>query len=132
MNLKKETSVRVRYYETDQMGVVHHANYIKFFEVGRSQFMQDIGFPYSEMEKEGCMSPIMSVQIRYVRPSYYDEILTIHTEVRALPTDSSMFFQTIYNEKGKLVAGGTVKVAFIDSENRKRMQAPERLMKAIK
>lgn len=130
--IKKETTVRVRYYETDQMGVTHHANYIKFFEVGRSEFMREIGFPYSKMEEEGCMSPIMSIQIRYVRPSGYDDTLTIQTEVRALPTDYAMFYQDIYNEKGKLVAGGTVKLTFINAETRKREQAPKRLLEALK
>jgi len=132
--IKTETTVRVRYYETDQMGITHHANYIKYFEVGRSEFMRAIGFPYSKMEEEGCMSPIMSIQIRYVRPTRYDDTLTIKTEVRELPTPTNyaMFYQNIYNEKGKLVAGGSVKLGFINAKTRKRELAPSQLIEAFK
>ncbi len=130
--IRTETSVIVRYYETDQMGLTHHSNYIRYFEVGRSHFMNEIGYPYGLMEEEGCLSPIMSITIRYVRPSYFDEELTIRTEVRELPEDFAVFYQDIYNSKGKLVAGGTVKVAFLDAATKKRAKAPTNLILASK
>lgn len=132
--INTKSKLVVRYYETDQMGVTHHSNYLRYFEVGRSDFMRDIGYPYSTMEEDGCMSPIMSITIRYVRPSGYEDLLTIETEMRELPesTDQhAVFYQNIYNEKGKLVAGGTVKVAFINSSTKKREQIPARLMEAM-
>lgn len=129
--IKHDCKVRVRYCETDQMGYTHHSTYINYFEHGRSELLRYINHPYAEMEKYGVMSPIMSIQIRYVRPTKYDDEVTIHTEIRQLPDDFAVFHQEIYNEKGKLICGGAVKLTFVDGATRKRVKAPAQMLEAM-
>lgn len=76
---KKE--IEVRYAETDQMGVVYHANYLVWMEVGRTQLIKDLGFHYADMEKEGVISPVIDLQISYKKPLRYGETATVHTWV---------------------------------------------------
>jgi acyl-CoA thioester hydrolase len=74
-----ETRVRVRYAETDQMGVVYHANYLMWFEVGRVELMRALGVPYRDMEKEGALIPVVEVTARYLAPARYDDELIVRT-----------------------------------------------------
>jgi acyl-CoA thioester hydrolase len=71
--------VEVRYAETDQMGVVYHANYLVWMELGRTKLIQDLGFNYAEMEKDGIISPVLDIQISYKKPLRYGEIAKVHT-----------------------------------------------------
>lgn len=73
------TTVRVRYGETDQMGFVYHANYIPYFELGRTEFMRDAGLCYAEMEREGMSLAVVDLGARYVRPAFYDQMLVVET-----------------------------------------------------
>jgi acyl-CoA thioester hydrolase len=83
--MKFTTTLRVRYAETDQMGVVYHGNYFSWFEVGRVELLRTLGFSYQALEaEEGCMLPVVEASCRYRRPARYDDLLTLHTAVRAL------------------------------------------------
>ncbi len=123
--LRNETSVRVRYAETDQMGYAYHGNYVQYFEIGRTEILRELGFPYARMEKDGVLCPVMSMQFRFVRPAMYDELIKICTEIRKMPDDKVVFHHELYNEKGKLLCGGSVKLAFVSSDTRRRCQVPE-------
>ena len=79
------TQIRVEYHHTDQMGIVHHSNYIKFFEVARTEWLRAAGMTYAEMERRGVMMPIVDVQIKYRQPAYYDELITVRAEVKEMP-----------------------------------------------
>ena len=78
-----ETRVRVRYAETDQMGVVYHSNYLIWFEVGRVEFIRQLGFNYRQMEEEGCGIAVVDVHARYKAPARYDDELVIETRLLA-------------------------------------------------
>lgn len=80
MNWTQEM-MRVLYKDTDQMGVGHHANYVTWFEMGRTEWMRKFGLTYSEMEKKGLLLPVMNVEVNYKKPAYYDDKISIFTRV---------------------------------------------------
>ena len=90
--------VRVRYQETDQMKVVYHANYLTWFEMGRTELIRHLGFPYSEVEKRGLYLPVVDVRITYKKPAYYDDIVTIYTRINELSAVRIGFAYEIYRE----------------------------------
>jgi acyl-CoA thioester hydrolase len=127
-----ETQIRVRYSETDQMGYLYYGNYAQYYEVGRAEAIRTLGLSYKEMEEKiGVMMPVMSLQMRFVRPAHYDELLTVRTTLRHLPTDIITFYMEIFNEKKKLVNGGSVKLCFVDMKTNKSVPPPQYLMEKI-
>jgi acyl-CoA thioester hydrolase len=128
-----DTQVRVRYGETDRMGYLYYGNYAQYYEVGRVEAIRSLGLSYKEMEeKHGIMMPVMSLQMRYIRPALYDELLTIITMIRQLPTDTITFHVEIFNEKKKLVNGGSVRLCFVDMKSNKTIAPPPYLVDALK
>ena len=98
-----EVQVRVRYGETDQMGYLYYGNYAQYFEVGRVELIRSLGITYKELEEvHGIWLPVVSLEMRFVRPAYYDDLLTVRSELRELPDDHIVFHVEIKNEKGKL------------------------------
>ena len=81
---ESEVRIRVRYKETDNMGVVHHSNYVNYYEVARTEMMRGRGLSYKEMEARGVMLPVREVQLNYLAPAYYDDLLTVFGTVRFL------------------------------------------------
>lgn len=128
-----QTQVRVRYGETDQMGYLYYGNYAQYYEVGRAEMVRSIGLPYSDLEKlHGVMMPVMSLNMRFVRPALYDELMTITTTLRKLPDRTITFHHEIFNEKNKLVNGGSVKLTFVDTSTNKSIIAPEILLEKLR
>ena len=130
--LSFEHKLRVEYHHTDQMGIVHHSNYIKFFEAARTEWLRAAGLTYAEMERRGVMMPIVDVQIKYRQPSYYDEMLSIMTYVDELPMARMTFRYEIRGEDGRDVASGSTTLGFIDSQTRRPQRAPEWLMEVLR
>ena len=128
-----ETHVRVRYGETDQMGYLYYGNYAQYYEVGRAEAIRSLGISYKELEAvHGIMMPVMSLQMRFVRPALYDELLTVRTHLRHLPRDTITFHMEIYNEKKKLVNGGSVKLCFVEMASGKTVAPPQYLIEKLK
>ncbi len=122
---QNETKVRVRYGETDQMGYLYYGNYALYYEVGRVELFRSLGMTYKELEEDHhIMMPVKSMQIRYLRPAFYDNLLTIRTTVRKIPERSVDFHMEIFNEAGKLLNGATVTLAFVDTQTSKTVPAP--------
>lgn len=127
-----ETQVRVRYGETDQMGYLYYGNYALYYEVGRVEMLRSLGLTYKEMESvHAVMMPVMSLQMRFVRPALYDELLTIRTTLRNMPADSITFHVEIFNEKRKLVNGGSVRLCFVEMKTNKTVPAPQFLTEKL-
>ena len=127
-----DTQVRVRYGETDQMGYLYYGNYAQYFEVGRAEMIRSLGLSYKEMEEtHGVMMPVMSLQMRFVRPALYDELLTIRTTLRQLPESTITFHCEIFNEKKKLVNGGSVKLCFVDRTTGHTIGGPQYLIEKL-
>lgn len=113
MNLTHRTSVRVRYAETDQMGVVYHSNYIVWFEVGRAEFLRSFGLAYTNFEKEGLGVVVVEVNCRYRRPANYDDLLWIETSLVDISPRKLTFNYKVLREDTLLAEGQTVHV-FVD------------------
>lgn len=124
-----QTQVRVRYAETDQMGVVYHSHYFQYFEVARAESIRSLGFTYADMEKMGVIMPVIEVQCRYLRPALYDDLLTVKVILKELPVHHKIeFHQEVYNEKGDLLVNGKVILYFMESTTMKRTTMPEQLL----
>jgi acyl-CoA thioester hydrolase len=123
-----ETNIRVRYSETDQMNVVYHGNYAQYFEVARAEAIREMGITYKEMEEMGIVMPIVELHTKFLRPAKYDDLLTIKTQLRELPSDHRIeFHHEVYNEEGKLLTIGRIVLYFLDSKTMARRVMPVEL-----
>ena len=113
--IRSLTTVTVRYAETDMMGFVYHANYLPWFEVGRTRLFKEIGIPYRRLEAEGYRLPVLEVAARYLRPALYDDELTIVTTLREKPLLRLRMEYEVLRGKEILTTGSSVH-AFIDRE----------------
>ncbi len=126
------TQVRVRYAEADPMNVVYYGNYAQYFEVGRVESLRNLGISYKGIEDMGIMLPVVELNIKYLRPAKYDDLLTIKSQIKELPTDHRILFdQEIYNEEGKLLTIGKVKLYFMDSKLGKRASMPSSMLEKL-
>lgn len=131
-----ETEIRVRYAETDKMGIVHHSNYLIWFEAGRSEFCRSRGFSYKEMEEQdNALMVVAESYVRYKSPAFYEDVLTVRTQVAEVRSRSIRFIYEIVRESdGTLLAEGET-LHLVTDENKKVKQIPdvyrERLLVAI-
>jgi acyl-CoA thioester hydrolase len=126
------TQVRVRYAEADPMNVVYYGNYAQYFEVGRVESLRNLGLSYKGIEDMGIMLPVVELNIKYLRPAKYDDLLTIKSQIKELPTEHKIIFdQEIYNEEGKLLTIGKVKLYFMDSKLGKRASMPAVMLEKL-
>ena len=127
-----DTQLRVRYADTDQMRVVYHAKFIEYFEVGRTDAMRSIGITYKNLEADGIMMPVVSLECKYVRPALYDDLLTIRTSLDTLPSGYRIsFLQEVFNESGKLLCTGKVGLYFMDSSSLSKIDIPDSLTEKL-
>lgn len=130
---KIKTHIRVRYNETDQMGYVHHGNYAAFFEIGRVEFMRVVGLNYRELEIQGIMLPVIEMNSKFHAPAFYDDELTIETELVNLPEGFRINFDyKVYNQNQKLLTSGFTQLVFVDAKTRKPMRCPSSFVEKIK
>ena len=128
-----ETQLRVRYAETDQMGVVYHSNYFPWFETARAESIRQLGFSYADMEKLGIIMPVIEVQCRYIRPAVYDDLLRIKVILKELPVHHKIeFHHEVFNEKDELLAAGRIILYFLEAKTMKRTTMPEQLLSKLK
>lgn len=130
MDLNK-ISFRVRYAETDQMGVVYHGNYPQYLEMGRVELLRKLGFSYKKMEKNGIMLPVISLSIKYKKSALYDDLITVETILKKTPSVKIEFNYKIYNEQNDLLIEAHTVLAFIDSKKNKPMRCPDDLSEKI-
>jgi len=127
-----ETKVRVRYAETDQMGVVYHSNFFLYYEVSRAESIRQLGFTYADMEKMGVIMPVVEVQSKFLRPALYDDLLTVKTNLKELPIHHKIeFHHEICNENGELLATGKIILYFMEAKTMKRATIPAELRKRL-
>lgn len=126
-----QTTTRVRYSETDQMGYVYYGNYAMYYEIGRVETLRQLGFSYNEMEKSGVMMPVMNMSTNYLRPGKYDEQLTIKIKIADFPKAKIKFEYEIFNEDNKLINTGETTLVFVNMETNRPCRAPEQLVKFL-
>lgn len=127
-----ETRLRVRYAETDQMGVVYHSNYFPWFESARAESIRELGFTYADMEKKGMIMPVVDVHCRYLRPAKYDDLVTVKTILKELPIHHKIeFHHEVYNEKDELLAVAKIILYFMEAATMKKTTMPAELMEKL-
>lgn len=126
MSYQHSWQVRVRYGETDQMGFVYYGVYALYYEVARVEAMRDLGILYADLEKQHHIwMPVMNMQVRYLRPARYDDLITIKTTIPSLPEKDIRFRYELFNAEGKLLNGALVQLCFLDARTQKRIDAPD-------
>ena len=127
-----ETQIRVRYAETDQMGVVYHSNFFPYFESAQAESIRQLGVTYADMEKMGVIMPVVDVHCRYLRPAKYDDLLTIKTILKELPTHHKIeFHHEVFNEQNELLAVGKIILYFMEAKTMKKTIMPELLLNKL-
>ena len=128
-----DTQLRVRYGETDQMGYLYYGNYAEYYEVGRVETIRSLGLSYKALEEEhGIWLPVVNMDMRFVRPAFYDDLLRVHTEIREIPDEFITFHTDIFNESNKLINSGRVKLCFYDAAHKRVMFAPKMILEKLR
>ncbi|GEN30530.1 acyl-CoA thioester hydrolase [Cerasibacillus quisquiliarum] len=115
--MKTTTPIEVRYQETDQMGVVYHANYLVWFEIGRTKFIESLGFCYADMEKDGVVSPVTNAQISFKKPIRYGEKVLIETWLDHYDGLRTVYGYHILNEVDEIAVSGKTEHVIVKKEN---------------
>lgn len=130
--IANETRLRVRYAETDRMGIVYHSNFAVWFEVGRVELLRQMGFEYSEMEQqEKCHLPVVDLRVRYKAPAQYDDEIVVRTELKNARSTLLHFGYEVFRERDRalLATGETMHIIVDDKFERRPL--PEKYMKAF-
>ena len=122
--IKYRHRIRVRYAETDTMGILHHSVYPVYFEEGRTELMRSLGLSYDEMEKRGVILPVYSVEVQFDRPAYYDDLLTLETTLAELKGVRIRFDYRLFNAQEQRLATGSVTLVFTDATSFKPTRPP--------
>lgn len=125
--LSSTTTLRVRYGETDQMGVVYHGNYALYLEMARTEALRQIGITYKSIEENGVMMPVVNLTVNYKKPARYDDELTIKTMFFSMPTVKSVIDYEVLNEAGELLCTAQTTLVFVDMKTNKVTRCPQNL-----
>lgn len=126
-----KTSIRVRYGETDQMGVVHHGNYALYLELARTDWLRELGISYKKMEAGGVMLPVISMSLSFKKSAYYDEVIEVETQLKKLSGVKIEFDYRIANEAGELLVEASTVLAFVDKETKRPIRPPQYLLEVF-
>ena len=121
-------SFRIRYGETDKMGVVYHGNYPQYLEIGRVEWLRALGVSYKNMEENGIMLPVISLKLNFKKSAVYDDLITVVTKLVKKPVVKIEFDYEIFNEKGELLVEANTVLAFLDTETKKPLKCPDYLL----
>lgn len=123
-----EIFVRIRYGETDQMGVVHHGNYALYLEMGRTEWLRAFGISYNDMEKSGVMLPVISMTLNFRKSAYYDDVIKVKTQLKKTPYVKIEFDYSITNENDEILVEANTTLAFIDMKTKRPIKCPDYLL----
>ena len=126
MNKYISKPILVRYGETDQMGIVHHSNYLRYFEVARLEWLSFLGVSYNAMEQEGVIMPVIEVNLSYKTPALFEDKLIVEVRLDEAPKVKIKFSYSIRNQKDQIVCLGETTLAFLNSKTRKPVRCPEK------
>jgi acyl-CoA thioester hydrolase len=127
-----ETHVRVRYGESDRMGYAYYGNYPLYYEVGRTEMLRTLGLTYKDMEDSGIILPVINLQSNYLNPAFYDDLLTVKTYLKELPSVRIRFEYEIYNSTGEKLNYGETTLVFTNAKSRKPCRPPEYFMEKVR
>ena len=121
-------SIRVRYGETDQMGVVYHGNYAQYLEIGRIEWLRKLGISYKEMEASGIMLPVVHLSLNYKKSACYDDLIEVKTQLKKLPTSRIEFHYELRNQSDEILATAETVLAFIDINKNRPTRCPSYIL----
>ena len=124
-------SFRVRYSETDQMGVVYHGKYADYLEMGRVAWLRALGISYRKLEDDGIILPVIHLQIDYKKSAKYDDLITVETYLRDVPKVRIHFDYKIYNESRELLAEAKTTLAFMDKKENRPIRCPDIILEKL-
>ena len=130
--ISQSTLIRVRYGETDQMGVAYHGNYAQFFEIGRIEFLRTLGISYKNMEKNNIMLPVIHLQCDFKKPAEYDDEITVKTILKKIPGVKIEFDYEITNQNNELITTGNTVLVFINMKTKKPIRCPKYILEKLK
>lgn len=130
--LEWSTKLRVRYGETDQMGYMYYGNYALYYEVGRVEMLRSLGMTYRSMEQQGVMMPVLDLHVKYLRPAYYDEEITVKVIMEKMPGIKIHFRYELYNEAAQLINTGETTLAFINTKTNRPCLPPDDFLETLK
>lgn len=122
--ISHQTTIRVRYPDTDQMGVVYHAVYVEYFETGRTEWLREAGLPYSSIEADGIMFPVLEVAVQIKRPARYDDLVVVNTMIRELPGARLRIEYEVSRDDTLLATGHTLH-AFVAADTMRPVRPPQ-------
>ncbi|HPF02791.1 MAG TPA: thioesterase family protein [Bacteroidales bacterium] len=125
MLAENKTSFRVTYSDTDQMGYMHHSNYLKYYETARWELFRNIGIPYRELEEQGILLPVVDTSIKYLKPALYDQHLKITTRLEAIRGARILFRYITENESGEVINEAGIAVACVRKSTGKACIPPK-------
>ena len=123
-----QTKIKVRYAETDQMAVVYHGNYAQYLEIGRLEWLSALGISYKDMEANGVMLPVVSLNVNFKKPARYGDFLTISTTLAKPPTAAIEFNYEIHNSSGQLLTTAHTKLVFVNMKSNFPMRCPQYIL----
>jgi acyl-CoA thioester hydrolase len=129
--ITSETTIRVRYGETDKMGYLYYGHYPAYFEVSRTDMIRLFGLSYKYIEEQGIIMPVRSLKVDYKRPARYDDLLVVKSFLKTLPEIKLDIDYEIYNPQNQLICTGNTILVFVDIHTGKPRRAPEFFMKAV-
>ena len=127
-----ETSIRIHYALTDQMGIVYHGHYAQFYEIGRTEAIRSLGYTYKDIEALGIIMPVVDIHSKFLRPAKYDDLITVKTTLKEMPVHHKIIFHSeIYNQINQLLNVGDVTLFFMEAKTMKRCEMPVQLKEEL-
>jgi len=127
-----ETSIRIHYALTDQMGIVYHGHYAQFYEIGRTEAIRSLGYTYKDIEALGIFMPVVDIHSKFLRPAKYDDLITVKTTLKEMPVHHKIIFHSeIYNQLKQLLNVGDVTLYFMEAKTMRRCEMPAQLKQAL-
>lgn len=123
--------LRVRYSETDKMSYVYYGNYAQYFEVARVEALRNLGVSYKRMEEEGVLLPVLEYSIKFMKPAFYDQELTIETSITKLPRARIHFQYNTHNESNELLNIAETTLVFVSASSGKPIPAPTYILEKL-
>jgi acyl-CoA thioester hydrolase len=130
--LSYKTEIRVRFCETDKMQFLHHAKYIEYFEVARTEMLRHYGLPYKSIEDNGIEMPVMEISVKYRNAAFYDELLTVEASICKINSPKVHIDYKIFKENGQLAAEGYSVLVFMKSSTKKACRPPDFYLNSLK
>jgi len=121
-------SIRIRYDEVDKMGFVYHGNYARYYHIGRTQLLKKLGISDKALESQNIIIPVFEMNIRYLKPVFYDDLIRIKTTLKILSGVKLKFHHSVYNQDNEIINKADSTLVFVNSKSNKAVRIPKSVM----